>query len=32
MCEQNFSKQQTINPQIRVYVANLGRYNGATHS
>ncbi|MCL2691316.1 MAG: antirestriction protein ArdA [Candidatus Bathyarchaeota archaeon] len=27
MCEQNFSKQQTINPQIRVYVANLGRYN-----
>ena len=31
MCEQNFSKQQIINqqssPQIRVYVANLGKYN-----
>jgi antirestriction protein len=27
MCEQNFSKQQPINPQIRVYVANLGLYN-----
>jgi len=26
MCEQNFSKQP-INPQIRVYVANLGLYN-----
>jgi len=30
MCEQNFSKQinsQTANPQFRVYVANLGKYN-----
>jgi antirestriction protein len=26
MCEQTFSKQQT-NPQIRVYVANIGKYN-----
>jgi len=27
MFEQKFSKQQTNNPQIRVYVTNLGRYN-----
>jgi antirestriction protein len=30
MCEQNFSRQinpQTTNTQLRVYVANLGKYN-----
>jgi antirestriction protein len=27
MCKQIFSKQQTNNPQLRVYVANIGKYN-----
>jgi antirestriction protein len=27
MCKQKFSKQQTNNPQLRVYVANIGKYN-----